>query len=118
MSGTEPVAWLFTRFVLHYGAARMATFWGPDPAQAHAARDYWRSKVGHLSAEQVRHTLEHLPDHPPTVDEFLAIARRAPLPAVSKLGAPYPDAAARTARRAQLRAFRLGVAARFSGDAD
>lgn len=118
-SPVEPVAWLFRRFSVHYGAARMAAHWG-GPEQADEALAYWRRKLAGLNGDQVRHALDHLPGHPPTPDEFLAIARRAPLPTVRRLPHVVLDPETVAQRRAFLRdqAEKLGRKWRTGEGAD
>lgn len=102
MSAIEPVSWLFRRFAVHYGAARMAAHWG-SPQQAGEALAYWRRKLAGLTGEQVRFALGHLPDNPPNPNDFLAIARRAPVAPVQRLPRVALDPETVARRRAFLR---------------
>lgn len=74
------VEYLFKRFVAHYGSVRMAAHWnGQEPE---FVQGYWARKCAGLSPRSVEYGLGHLPQHPPTVDEFRAICNRCPPPRV------------------------------------
>lgn len=108
-SVSEPVEQLFKRFVVHYGTARMAAHWaGQKPEDVNR---YWSDRLTGMPRRAVEYGLDHLPDYPPTVDEFRAVCNRCPKPFVRalehKLGA---EEKARGAQRAQalLRRFSFG----------
>lgn len=67
---------------MHYGAARMAAHWsGLDDE---AAKDYWARRICRLDRRNIAYVMANLPERPPNVEEFLAIARRCP-PLVVKM---------------------------------
>ena len=79
-----PAAWLTAaesvveRLAIHYGAARMAAHWAgvnPEKAKAH-----WGKILMRMDRRNVGYALQYLPEHPPTIDEFCAVARRCPPP--------------------------------------
>lgn len=74
---------------MHYGAARMAAHWGSVELAA-GAKAYWARKLAHINRDQALYALRHLPQHPPTPDEFLAVARRAPAPEVKMITEKVP----------------------------
>ena len=67
---------IFEALALHYGATRMAAHW--NGLDADRAKMYWAGKLDGVSSSAVRYSLKNLPVMPPTIDEFLAISRRAP----------------------------------------
>lgn len=74
---------IFEALALHYGATRVAAHWnGLDPERAKA---YWGAKLDGVPSEAVLFVLKNLPQIPPNVDEFLAIAARAPRTSQLKL---------------------------------
>jgi hypothetical protein len=75
---------LFRHFSNHYGAQRMSAHWqGNDPDEVKA---YWAFKLKDTSHRGVVYAMANLPmAFPPTVDEFIAIARQAPEPYVVQL---------------------------------
>lgn len=113
-SPAEPVEWLFRRFAVHYGAARMSAHWG-SADQAQEALAYWRRKLAGLNEAQFRHAVEHLPSNPPNPDEFLAIARRAPVPPSRRLPSSVLDDATLARRREYLRAQAERLGRKWSG---
>lgn len=72
----DSVAWLFERFALHYGTARMASQWAGLDAEK--SKGYWARKLALMPRQNIIYALQNLPQHPPTVDEFLAVCRRCP----------------------------------------
>ena len=84
---------VFKTFTKHYGAQRMASHWGtnglkPEEAQesAEGLKRYWAYELRDTSHRAVLYAMDNLPNpFPPTVDEFLEIARRCPQPYVAQL---------------------------------
>ncbi len=102
---------IFEQFALHYGAARMAAHW--SGLDAEKSKKYWAKKLSGLDRRSLGYALAHKPDHPPTPDEFLAIARRCPPPPVLALEHKR-DAGeiARARARANEMACRFGLKSR------
>ena len=107
-----PSAWLehaeviFGQLAIHYGAARMAAHWnGVDPDKA---KVYWAKRLMKLSRRSLGYALSHLPQNPPTVDEFCAIANRCPPPEVKMLGYT-PTKEEKAARLEELKKFRKEI---------
>ncbi len=72
---------------MHYGAARMNAHWAG--VNAEKTKSYWAKKLINLERRNLAYALANLPEFPPSADEFLAIARRCPLPPFIAL--PYKD---------------------------
>lgn len=77
-----PTEWIsaaeavFEQLAIHYGAARMSAHWnGVNPEKA---KLHWARSLMKLERRGVGFALQHLPDMPPSIDEFCAIARRVP----------------------------------------
>lgn len=74
---------IFEQFALHYGGTRMATFWaGLDPMKT---KGYWARKLAFMPRRNLGYGLRYLPQHPPSVDQFIAICNRCPPPQVDGL---------------------------------
>lgn len=72
-----PSSWvdsLFARLAVRYGAEWLAKWKGIDMA---AVKTDWATELGGYAAnpKAIAHALEHLPDRPPTVSQFLALCR-------------------------------------------
>lgn len=76
---------IFRHFSNHYGAQRMNAHWqGNDPAEVKA---YWAFKLKDTSHRSVAYAMANLPKaFPPTVDEFIDIARCCPEPYTPQIG--------------------------------
>jgi hypothetical protein len=71
---------------------------GADPAKhAHdhivGVQAVWAKRLGHLQSnpDAVRYALDHLPDDPPTLPQFVALCGRRPDKPLPSLPAPKPD---------------------------
>lgn len=84
---------IFKTFTKHYGAQRMNAHWGNQGMEhedvkqnAEELKRYWAYKLRDTGNRGLLYALENLPKaFPPTVDEFIEIARRAPEPYALKL---------------------------------
>ena len=93
---------IFRHFSNHYGAQRMNAHWqGNDPDEVKA---YWAFKLKDTSHRSVVYAMANLPHaFPPTVDEFIEIARQAPEPWVPQIE-HVESAEERAERQAKARA--------------
>lgn len=71
---------------------------GTDPAahaQQHIAgiQAVWAKRLGHLQTnpDALRYALDHLPAHPPSLPDFVALCNRRPDRPAPALNAPRPD---------------------------
>ena len=79
---------LFARLSVRYGAAWMRQWDGVDIA---AVKADWAEELSGFETrpEAIRHAIQHLPiDRPPTVGQFVALCRSAPVMAPPALPAP------------------------------
>ena len=79
---------LFARLSVRYGAAWMRQWDGVDIA---AVKADWAEELSGFEQrpEAIRHAIQHLPiDRPPTVGQFVALCRSAPVMAPPALPAP------------------------------
>jgi hypothetical protein len=61
----------------------MSAHW--NGINADKAKAYWGRKLMHMRRESIGYALRHLPNNPPTVEEFCAIASRCPPPTFKAL---------------------------------
>ena len=102
---------IFRHFSNHYGAQRMNAHWqGNDPAEVKA---YWAFKLKDTSHRSVVYAMANLPHaFPPTVDEFIEIARRCPDPYVPQIG-HVESAEERAERQAKAQSRIADIRAKF-----
>lgn len=82
---------VMSRLAVRYGSAWTRQWAGLDPR---AVKADWAHELGGLAEwpEAIAHALAHLPpERPPTVAQFLDVARRGPPRAVPQLPAPESD---------------------------
>lgn len=104
-----PSAWtdkIFAKLSLAYGRDFIGRWEGIDLSDV---KTDWSHELSGFDAhpEAIAYALANLPQKPPTVIEFRAIARRAPLPDVPRLEAPKADpakVAAEIAKQVDLKA--------------
>ena len=97
---------LFARFAVRYGAAWMRQWDGVD---LDAVKADWAAELAGFEQrpEAVRHAIQHLPiDRPPTVGQFVALCRSAPVMAPPALPAPKLSAERRAELSEKLRGLR------------
>lgn len=90
-----PSAWtdkIFAKLSLAYGRDFIGRWEGIDLGDV---KTDWSHELSDFDAhpEAIAYALANLPQKPPTVIEFRAIARRAPLPEAPRLEAPKADPA-------------------------
>lgn len=103
-----PSAWtdkIFAKLSLAYGRDFIGRWEGIDLGDV---KTDWSHELSGFDAhpEAIAYALANLPQKPPTVIEFRAIARRAPLPDAPRLEAPKADpakVAAEIAKQADLK---------------
>lgn len=82
---------IFSKLMVRYGAAWRAQWAGLDMSLVHAD---WAEELAGFARNQepLRYAMRHLPERPPTVAQFRAIANTCPPPGVQRLPAPAPSA--------------------------
>lgn len=87
-----PLAWvdrIFQKLTLFYGREFVARWDAVGLSIADVKTDWAAELAGFVAhPEAIAYALENLPDRPPTVGQFKAICRTAPLPEVKLLPAP------------------------------
>ena len=104
-----PAAWtdkIFTKLTLAYGRDFLSRWEGLEISDV---KTDWSHELSGFDAhpEAIAYALANLPPKPPSVIEFRALARRAPLPEVKQLEAPKADperVAAEIAKQVDLKA--------------
>ena len=85
-----PSAWinrLFDRFAVMYGK-HWLDLWADVPMAD--VKDAWRTELGGCTGEQIGAALKACGTFPPTLPEFLALCKPAPVPAAHRLFLPAP----------------------------
>ena len=104
-----PATWtdkIFTKLTLAYGRDFLSRWEGLEISDV---KTDWSHELSGFDAhpEAIAYALANLPPKPPSVIEFRALARRAPLPEVKQLEAPKADpvrVAAEIAKQVDLKA--------------
>ena len=104
-----PAAWtdkIFTKLTLAYGRDFLARWEGID---LNDVKSDWGHELAGFAEhpEAIAYALANLPPKAPSVIEFRALARRAPLPEVKLLDAPKADPARVAAELAKLAPLRV-----------
>lgn len=90
-----PLPWvdrIFQKLTLAYGREFVARWEAVGLSIADVKTDWCEELAGFVAhPEAIAYALENLPDRPPTVGQFKAICRTAPLPEVKLLPAPKAD---------------------------
>lgn len=112
-----PAAWtdkIFTKLTLAYGRDFLSRWEGVD---LNDVKTDWSHELSGFEShpEAIAYGLANLPQKPPTVIEFRAIARRAPTPEVPRLEAPRADPARVAAELAKLAPLRMQSSAVVDG---